>query len=71
MAEFFIDDYQWRVADECVQLSEKIKKLEAFMLTNPRFLELKDADRDLLVTQHAAMRTYEGILNMRIARFNQ
>lgn len=61
-------DYQLRVLKECVELTEKIVRLEEF-ITGAIFQPLTAFEKDTLIAQHSAMRTYEAILNIRIAGF--
>lgn len=62
-----MQEHELRVLKECVELSDKIVKLEHF-IQGEVFKGLSNSDKDLLVAQHSAMRTYESILNLRIER---
>lgn len=61
--------HQQRVLDEARELTERLSKLDAFILDNPVYLGLPVSERDRLSKQSKAMATYAGILNERIAQF--
>ena len=56
-----------RMVTEREELSEKVTKLEEFILNNPVFGALPECKRILLEKQFEAMVTYEGILTERIS----
>lgn len=56
-----------RMVIEREELSEKVTKLEEFILNNPVFGALPEYKRILLEKQFEAMVTYEGILTERIS----
>ncbi len=59
--------YRKRLTEECVQLDEKIKKLDAFILTDA-FSSLEETDKALLRLQNRSMDSYLEILLLRIER---
>ena len=61
-----MEDFKKRLIVERDELDDKIAKLEAF-IGSPRFENLDDRNRKLLVAQRDAMRQYSGILNVRIS----
>lgn len=63
-----MEDYQHRVLDEQVDLSEKIKKLSAF-LGSPRATTLGVAERARMNEQLIHMARYNGVLLARIRAF--
>ena len=56
-----------RMMEEGNQLTDRIQKLQAFILTNPAYQELVELDLSLLQAQLSAMTTYLNILNLRLA----
>ena len=56
-----------RMVTEREELSEKVTKLEEFILNNPVFGTLPECKRILLEKQFEVMVTYEGILTERIS----
>ena len=63
-----MQDYQQRVVDEEIALSEKLNKLGAF-IHGEVFLTLPEEDRTLLQEQDDHMRAYANVLRQRIERF--
>lgn len=63
-----LEPYQQRVVDEKHQLDAKISKLEVF-ITSPTFNDLRDIEKDLLISQCNIMKSYSAILNIRINIF--
>lgn len=61
--------HQQRVLDEVRELTERLSKLDAFILDNPLYAGLPTDEQDRLRKQSQAMATYAGILNERIAQF--
>ena len=61
--------HQQRVVDESKELNDKIKKLGAFILDNPIFLELEVEEQLDLKKQYDFMNKYTAILDRRISRF--
>ena len=61
--------YQQRVMVEKLELDEKIKLLEAFILSD-KFLEVSDEEMNLLTNQKWLMKNYSKILELRIKNFN-
>ena len=64
-----IPAHQQRVLDEVRELTERLSKLDAFILDNPLYAGLPTDEQDRLRKQSQAMATYAGILNERIAQF--
>jgi hypothetical protein len=62
--------HQQRVMDEKNELSEKIKKLEGFLMTS-LYDNLSTNERNLLKMQYFTMMQYQEILGMRIAVFGE
>jgi hypothetical protein len=60
--------HEERVTVERLELGDKLDKLDAFIV-GATFRSLPDEDQVLLKRQADAMRTYENILDQRIARF--
>ena len=63
-----MQDYQLRVVEERKQLSEKLEKLEQFLLGNA-YLNLPGAEQNRLVRQTLIMVDYRDVLDERIANF--
>ena len=61
--------HQQRVLDERADLKDKHSKLSAFILDNPVFLTLPEAEQQRLQRQEVAMGQYLDILDERIAAF--
>ena len=58
-----------RLAKESKKLRERTNKLTSYIENEDSgFRELDEADKDLLITQHATMVAYENILAMRMKR---
>ncbi len=58
-----------RLVKEERKLNDKIDELASFIEgRHGEFRALKEVDRDLLMTQHAAMMTYLNVLAMRMKR---
>ena len=60
-----MEDFKKRLIVEREELDDKLAKLEAF-IGSPRFENLDERNRELLVSQCGAMRQYSDILNERI-----
>lgn len=56
-----------RMSKELDELTDKIKRATVF-LSNPIFAGLASVDQSLLVQQIAAMKNYQGILEIRLQR---
>lgn len=56
-----------RMIDEQIDLSDKLGKLEAFILANPVFKQLSKDRQKLMRQQYDAMHLYNGILKERIS----
>ncbi|MBM5575826.1 Gp49 family protein [Deefgea sp. CFH1-16] len=63
MNETFMD----RLQLEANELKAKMDGLDAFIKNSPVYPTLSDAQRDLLVVQHCAMKEYAATLDQRIA----
>ena len=61
--------HQQRVLDERADLKDKHSKLSVFILDNPVFLALPEAEQQRLQRQEIAMGQYLEILDERIAAF--
>lgn len=61
--------HQQRVVEEHADLHERLGKLDAFILDNPVFLSLQEAEQDRMKAQSRAMALYVDILADRIAHF--
>jgi hypothetical protein len=62
-----MSDVKKRVVEELQELSGRREKLWAFVVST-RFGEVKsDTMRHLLLAQHSVMRTYESVLEARLA----
>ena len=66
-----VPPHQQRVLDEQAELRERLAKLDAFILDNPLFQKLSDADRQLLEQQSKTMAVLTEILAARIERFGK
>lgn len=66
-----MQDFQKRVVDEKTELDEKIGKLNGFLVTNPVYQALPNAEQARLLRQITAMREYSDILGERIAAFQE
>lgn len=60
--------HQQRVIGERAQVNDRLVKLTAFFYTDT-FNELPDDERSLMYAQQAAMQDYVGVLDERIALF--
>lgn len=60
-----MEDFKKRLIVEREELDDKLAKLEAF-IGSPRFENLDERNRELLVSQRGAMRQYSDILAERI-----
>nr|DAJ92265.1 MAG TPA: hypothetical protein [Caudoviricetes sp.] len=60
-----MEDFKKRLIAEREELDDKLAKLEAF-IRSPRFENLDERNRELLVSQRGAMRQYSDILAERI-----
>lgn len=61
--------HQQRVVDEHVELRDRLAKLDAFILDNPVFLKLPEAEQGRMKRQSSAMGVYADILADRISHF--
>ena len=61
--------HQARVVEEKAALDAKITRLADFIVFSPTYKILGSAEKDRLNRQHAAMRTYSGVLRERIEAF--
>lgn len=61
-----MEDFKKRLIVEREELDDKLAKLEAF-IGSPRFENLDERNRELLVSQCGAMRQYSDILAERIS----
>ena len=61
-----MEDFKKRLIVEREELDDKLAKLEAF-IGSPRFENLDERNRELLVSQRGAMRQYSDILAERIS----
>ena len=61
--------HQQRVIDEYNELRDRLTKLDAFILDNPVFLTLPEAEQGRLKRQSHAMGLYADILSERITHF--
>lgn len=61
-----MEDFKKRLIVERDELVVKLAKLESF-IESPRFENLDERNRELLIAQCDAMRTYSVILNVRIS----
>ena len=59
-----------RMEAELDELTVKVSKLEAFILSNLQFNDLPAIDQMLLVKQAADMRQYGDTLSLRLQRAN-
>ena len=65
-----LPDHQQRVVTENKELDEKLQKLKAFIESEKFASVVTDlAERERLIRQEKAMRTYSEILKERIAAF--
>lgn len=64
-----IQPHQQRVIEEKADLDAKITRLADFIVFSPTYKILGSAEKDRLNRQHAAMRTYSGVLRERIEAF--
>ena len=64
-----IQPHQQRVIEEKADLDAKIAKLADFIVLSAAYKHLGYAEKDRLNRQHAAMRTYSGVLRERIEAF--
>lgn len=61
-----MEDFKKRLIVERDELDDKIAKLGSF-IGSPRFKDLDELNKDLLVAQWGVMRQYSDILNKRIS----
>lgn len=61
--------HQARVVEEKAELDAKIAKLADFIVFSSTYKSLGSDEKDRLNRQHAAMRTYSGVLRERIEAF--
>lgn len=64
-----IYQFQQRVIEEKADLDAKITRLADFIVFSPTYKSLESDEKDRLNRQHAAMRTYSGVLRERIEAF--
>ena len=60
---------QQRLVAEKADLDARLSKLDAFIIDNPSFLALPDAERDRLSRQSKTMAIYSDLLGERITAF--
>ena len=63
--------HQQRVVDEKNELFDKVEKLDAFIKTNPIFLQMELQDRQLLEEQLKHMNAYWNVLRQRVEAFTK
>jgi hypothetical protein len=63
-----MEPYQQRVIDEEKELTDKLVKLDAFLLS-PTFLMLPEVEKESMRKQSYYMMRYAQMLKERIARF--
>ena len=61
-----MSDFKARLNQEIEELVEKLKKLESF-IDSDKFASIPEMQRQLLLIQAPAMRTYLHVLGLRIA----
>lgn len=64
-----LQTHQQRVVDEHQELSERTKKLGAFILDNPNYLNQSEEEQTDMKIQYDAMCIYVDALERRISRF--
>lgn len=64
-----LEDWQTRVIDETIEVSEKIDKLYTFICRPREEINLSEEVFQLMVRQHTAMCNYRDILRERIGLF--
>jgi uncharacterized protein YdcH (DUF465 family) len=67
MTDKSVDAHVQRMLDEQSELSDKVGKLETFILTNPVFKQLSKERQRLMRQQYDAMSLYNNILKERVA----
>ena len=65
-----MEDFLKRMHEELEQLKEKNEKLDNFITNNPKFGELTNINRVLLINQFNAMELYYYALESRIEFIN-
>jgi len=65
-----METYIDRLKEEKNELSKKLSKLNDFIENNPKFNELSNINRILLVNQFNAMQLYDYALDSRIEYIN-
>lgn len=63
-----LQPHQQRVIDECAELQDKLKKLDAF-LAGERFMSVPEPEKKRLFLQRHIMTAYALTLEQRIAAF--
>ena len=63
------ESHQDRVRAEKVELDERLAKLDAFILDNPMFRQLPEAEQQRLNKQSLVMAQYSNVLDERIEAF--
>ncbi len=62
--------WKQRLVKEAAKLNAKLEELSSYLEGNHgEFDKLDEPDRDLLITQHAAMTTYSNVMEMRMKRY--
>lgn len=61
--------HQQRVVDEKAELDDRRLKLHTFILSNPVFKALGEAEQDRMKRQYNAMTLYSDVLGERIEAF--
>jgi len=67
MSDKPVEAHVQRMLDEQAELSDKVGKLETFILTNQMFKQLSKDRQRLMRQQYDAMSLYNNILKERIA----
>lgn len=65
-----MEEHVKRMHDELEQLKDKMNKLSCFIESNPKFQELSNIQRILLINQFNAMELYYFALESRIEFIN-
>ena len=64
-----LEPHQQRVLDEKIELEDRFKKLDQFILDNPIFQSLSEEDQVLMKDQKRYMEGYLSVLEKRISNF--
>ncbi len=65
-----LEPHQERVVDEKDELDDRLRKLKAFIDTNPQFNDLPEIDKELMRAQLLNMGAYASVLEQRIQIFH-